>query len=132
MLKILATLLFVNIAFANDMYKMMTELTSKNYECQQSLIKAQESNQLDINNNIIKYKNKNSELEKKLELLQKTISDLRKETSKLKKAQPKTKIIKKIIYRDITSPECKKIQLKKKQISLPPALNNTKSKAKEI
>ena len=132
MLKFLATLLFVNIAFANDMnhmYKMMTELTSKNYECQQSLIKAQENNQLDINNNIIKYKNKNSELEKKLELSQKTILDLREEISKLKKAQPKTKIIKKIIYRDITSPECKKVQLKKKNITLPPSLNNTKPKS---
>jgi|GEM_PF-4748507 len=131
MLKILATLLFVNIAFANDMnhmYKMVTELTDKHIKCQQSLLKTQEKNQLEVDNQIRKYKNDNKVLEKKLALSEKIILELKNEIAKLKIAQPKTKMVKKIIYRDMTSQECRKTQLKKKQITFPPPVNNTKPK----
>ncbi|MEA2019157.1 MAG: hypothetical protein U9N59_11975 [Campylobacterota bacterium] len=124
--KFLAILLCASFAFANDtnhMYTMMSNLTQKNTACQQSLLKSEQNKATEINKIEKIYSYKTKELEKKLKLANQTIANLKKEIENLRIAQPKTKIVKKIIYRDITSPECKKTLLKKEKLTLPPKLD---------
>lgn len=126
MQKILTILLCASFVFANDanhMYTMMSNLTQKNTACQQSLLKSEQNKATEINKIEKIYSYKTKELDKKLKLANQTIANLKKEIEKLRIAQPKTKIVKKIIYRDITSPECKKTLLKKEKLTLPPKLD---------